>query len=110
MSRKPFLFFLALPELPAGSLPCGFNGTIAESPATIVTPGWPVSYRNFENCEWMLHTNTSGSVLEVVFQSFYTENTFDYLSVSKFFILIRTITVNSKHCLFTPQFFASLCN
>ena len=72
----------ALPSFPPGSLPCGFNGSVSKSALSIVTPGWPDLYKNYENCEWVLHANTSAYVLEVVFESFDTESSFDYLSVS----------------------------
>ncbi|KAI8496829.1 hypothetical protein Bbelb_254840 [Branchiostoma belcheri] len=58
---------------------CGGNLT-APSGGPVTSPNYPGNYGNNENCEWSI-TVPEGSIIRLTFDSFHTEEDYDFLTI-----------------------------
>ena len=62
---------------------CGSTIYVNTSIQEITSPGYPNSYPNRKNCEWILEPHTEQTRIRIHFVAFNTESNFDFLHVSK---------------------------
>ncbi|XP_019628637.1 PREDICTED: tolloid-like protein 2, partial [Branchiostoma belcheri] len=64
-----------------GTSATGCGGSLtAPSGGPVTSPNYPGNYGNNKNCEWLI-TVPEGSIIRLTFDSFYTEDGYDFLTI-----------------------------